>query len=153
SLSSGQAYAAVLVEQGQQVLFVESDASGNGAIGTLQRSANTCIANNNVQSFGFAYYGATPASSTSSTGGSTSGNGSSANGNGNGSSSNGNGSSSNGNGTSAPGTGSSTSSNMLQAYSTVGEITLNGQGTFTATAYTFAGGALQTQTASGTYNV
>jgi hypothetical protein len=68
-LSSGQTYGGVLVSQGQQVLFIESDVSGAGTTGTLSKSINYCVAPTGPQSFGFSYFGAdavlaTPASGT-----------------------------------------------------------------------------------------
>ena len=53
TLNTGQHYNAVIVDQGNQVLFLQSDTSGNGATGVLQRSATSCVASQYPQSFGF----------------------------------------------------------------------------------------------------
>src|SRR5262249_36972361 len=41
-LNSGQNFDIVVAAGGDQVLFIQTDASGGGAIGTLQRSAPAC---------------------------------------------------------------------------------------------------------------
>jgi hypothetical protein len=50
TLTSGQHYNAVIADQGNQVLFVQSNVKGNGA-GDLQRSVNSCTASQYPQSF------------------------------------------------------------------------------------------------------
>jgi hypothetical protein len=57
-LNSGESYGGIIVAQGQQVLFIESDTAGAGTTGTLSRAANSCSAPTSQQSFGFTYYGA-----------------------------------------------------------------------------------------------
>jgi hypothetical protein len=68
SLNSGQHYNAVIVNQGNEVLFGQSDSNGNGATGVLVRSANSCTASQYPQSFGFEFYGAMQPASASANG-------------------------------------------------------------------------------------
>lgn len=58
--TSGQTFNAVLTTNGAQVLFLETDAGGNGATGTLTVSPNFCGPSYmpSSQSYGFAYSGA-----------------------------------------------------------------------------------------------
>ena len=60
TLNGGFNYNAVLVNGGAQALFMESDAGGHGAVGSLARSPNTCGPNysQTPQTYGFSYYGA-----------------------------------------------------------------------------------------------
>ena len=67
ALNTGQNYSAILVDQGREVFFLQTDVSGNGALGLLQRSVNSCVASQYPQSFGFQLSGAS--SSTSGSGG------------------------------------------------------------------------------------
>jgi len=57
-LNSGQTYGGVVVNQGQQVLFIETDARASGITGTLAKSVNYCAPFTAQQSFGFTYFGA-----------------------------------------------------------------------------------------------
>jgi hypothetical protein len=63
SLAGGATFNAVLVGGGAGVLFMQNNAGSGGAVGTLQRAANTCIANS-PQSLGFSYFGAQKVSGT-----------------------------------------------------------------------------------------
>jgi hypothetical protein len=72
TLNGGASFDAVVADQGHSVLFVETDSSNVGAVGTLQR-ASSCVSFSYPQSFAFTFFGATPvsASGTSGSGGST----------------------------------------------------------------------------------
>jgi hypothetical protein len=57
-LNSGQTYGGVVVNQGQQVLFIQTDPGAAGLTGTLAKSVNYCAPFTAQQSFGFTYFGA-----------------------------------------------------------------------------------------------
>jgi hypothetical protein len=57
-LNSGQTYGGVVVNQGQQVLFIQTDSGAAGITGTLAKSVNYCAQFTAQQSFGFTYFGA-----------------------------------------------------------------------------------------------
>lgn len=65
SLAGGVTLNAVLVSGGAGVLFMQNNAGSGGPVGTLQRTATTCIANS-PQSLGFSFFGAQKVSGTSS---------------------------------------------------------------------------------------
>lgn len=60
-LNTGQTFGAVAAQGGDQVMFIETDASGGGAVGVLQRSRASCDAITGLQTFAFSFYGAQPA--------------------------------------------------------------------------------------------
>ncbi|HWC99559.1 MAG TPA: hypothetical protein VG456_22520 [Candidatus Sulfopaludibacter sp.] len=70
-LNSGQAYGGVVVNQGQQVLFIETDSAAAGLTGTLSKSINYCAPFTGQQSFGFTYFGADAILAGASTGSSS----------------------------------------------------------------------------------
>ena len=58
SLTNGATFLAVLVSGGSEVLFIQTNAGQGGAIGTLQRSSNVCLASfPQPSSFGFSFSG------------------------------------------------------------------------------------------------
>lgn len=69
-LNTGQTYDAVLVSGSNRVLFLETDANGAGATGTLDHAPSACTQSTSPSSLGFTLSGATPAS-TGTTGGTT----------------------------------------------------------------------------------
>jgi hypothetical protein len=68
AMSSGQHSNPVVADQGNQIFFIQSDASGNGATGVPQRSSNSCVGSLYPQSFGFQFSGAIPITSSATTG-------------------------------------------------------------------------------------
>jgi hypothetical protein len=105
-LNSGQSYSAVLVNQGQQALFLQTDAAGNGTNGLMTRATSMCL-EPYPTSLGFSYSGALA------TAGST----------------------------------------VLLPFATVGSLSLDGVGAFTATTSTFSNGSIQMATGRGTYTM
>lgn len=71
----GATFDAVLTDGGKSALFVETDSTGMGTVGTLQK-ASSCVGLNYPQSFGFSFSGATQQAASSS--GSGNGNGTAA---------------------------------------------------------------------------
>jgi len=71
TLNSGQHYNAVVVNGGNQIMFLQSDAASNGVTGMLQRSNNSCVTPQYPVSFGFSYYGAAAAPAATGSTGST----------------------------------------------------------------------------------
>jgi hypothetical protein len=65
-LTAGQTFNAVVAQTGNQIMFLETDANGAGAVGTFQRSRATCSAITGNESFAFSFYGAHPVSSSTS---------------------------------------------------------------------------------------
>jgi hypothetical protein len=71
SLMSGASFDAVIAEGGSRVLFIETDSTGTGTVGTLQKGSS-CVSLSYPQSYGFSFSGATQApASTTGTGGTT----------------------------------------------------------------------------------
>ena len=72
TLNSGQTFNALVVAGGARVLFIESDASGAGAVGELDIAANACLFNGAPQTFAFNSFGAQQVTTSSGgTGGTT----------------------------------------------------------------------------------
>jgi|SRR5579872_4523245 len=132
SLNGGRSFNAVITNQGQTVLFLESDASGIGAVGTMERSAGFCSSTNFPQSFGFALSGASKVTAAStSDGGGMSG------------------------GTSSGGTAAATAT-QFAPYALVGTISLDGNGGFTMTSWstsTSGKAAVSQANRSGSYTI
>jgi len=144
TLASGRTFSIVLASGGQQVVFMETDANGGGAVGTLTQTANTC---NVVNPTSYAYViNGQLANLPSTTGTGSTGTGSTGTG------STGTGST----GTGSTGTGSigtASAITALQTFSAVGTIQLNGAGQFTLTQATFDGANfLAPQTFNGLIN-
>ena len=71
SLATGSSFDAIIAGGGRQVLFVETDSTGTGSTGILER-ASSCVSLSYPQSFGFSCSGALQAAaSTTGTGGTT----------------------------------------------------------------------------------
>lgn len=76
NLNTGAAFNAVVVNQGAQVLFMQNNAASGGAVGSLMRSSDVCLANSPTpQSFGFEFFGAQQVSMNNTTGNGGTGNG------------------------------------------------------------------------------
>jgi hypothetical protein len=130
AMNAGQHYNAVVVDQGTQILFIQSDASGNGATGILQRSSNACVGSQYPQSFGFEFSGAIPATvSLASSVTATKG------------------------GTSATDITITTPSATLTPFSAVGILSLDGNGNFTVSEYQYGSTGTQALNGSGTYTI
>jgi hypothetical protein len=136
TMNSGQHYNAVIVDQGNQALFVQSDANGNGAAGVMQRSTNSCGVSQYPQNFGFQFSGALPAASSETSGstGSTDSTGVTGS-------------------TGATGVTGTTGPVTLTPFSAVGILSLDGNGNFNVAEYQYAATGTQTLNFSGTYTV
>jgi hypothetical protein len=124
TLSSGEHFNAVIVDQGAQALFMQNDAGSGGSIGQLTRAVESCTGPVAFpQNFGFNLFGAqtTTPDTTGTTAGSTGA--------------------------------AATTTSSFAPYAAVGEVNLNDNGTFTLTEYIYQAGKSQTATATGTYTV
>jgi len=65
-LNTGETFYVVAAGNGAQVLFMQYDASGPGAVGVLDRSVSACADTGSPQSFAFSYFGAQAAAASSS---------------------------------------------------------------------------------------
>jgi|SRR5579863_5776581 len=131
SLNGGsRSFYGVITNQGQTVLFLESDSSGMGTTGSFQRSANSCTALPYAQSFGFTFFGA---SQTAASAGSGTGSGT---GSGSGS-----------------GTGTTTAAVTFQPLASVGTLQLDGAGNYTMSAWITNNGATTQSSVTGTYTI
>jgi hypothetical protein len=143
TLSGGATFDAVVAGAGSTVLFLETDSSGNAAIGSLRRSAS-CVSLNYPQSFAFSFSGATQAAPAS--GGSGSG----------GSGGSGSGGSGGSGGSSGSGSGGSSGAAAASAFSPlseIGTISTDGNGSFAFTQSLIQNGAVVRSRAGGTYTV
>ena len=135
TLNGGRSFNAVITNQGQTVLFLESDALGIGAVGTMERSAGYCSNSTFPQSFGFALSGANQVTTDSTSGsGGTSG------------------------GTSSGGTATTTAATpQFAPYALIGSISLDGNGGFTmmtwSTSTANSKKAVAAAARSGTYTI
>ncbi|HEY1342036.1 MAG TPA: hypothetical protein VGF59_31210, partial [Bryobacteraceae bacterium] len=58
TLDTGETFDAVVVNGGSEALFLQTDASGNGAVGSLEKSRNSCVGTEfQGSSFGFQFFG------------------------------------------------------------------------------------------------
>jgi hypothetical protein len=73
TIGSTTTFDAVLVDQGQEVLFVETDSSVPGVAGSLIKSRNSCVTGDFPVSFGFLTTGANVQPTTAGTGTTTTG--------------------------------------------------------------------------------
>jgi hypothetical protein len=148
AMNAGQHYNAVVVDQGNQILYIQSDASGNGAAGILQRSSNSCVGSQYPQSFGFEFGGAIPVASSGATGatgttvttGTTGTTGAT-------------GTTGTTGATGTTGTTVATSPAILTPFSAVGILSLDGNGNFTVTEYQYGGTGTQALNGGGTYTI
>ncbi|MBZ5623743.1 MAG: hypothetical protein LAQ69_34340 [Acidobacteriia bacterium] len=72
-LNSGETFNAILAQSGGQVLFIESDSTGGGAVGQMNRASSACFPSGTAQSFAFSFFGAQPMPATSGSGTATTG--------------------------------------------------------------------------------
>jgi hypothetical protein len=72
TLRSGQSFNAVVAQAGAQVQFIETDSAGNGAVGSLLRSANACLSNADYPAtLAFTFFGAQSVAGTAGATGAT----------------------------------------------------------------------------------
>ncbi len=64
TFTAGATFNAVIVAGGSGILYIQNNAGGGGAVGSLQLSTRTCLANSQ-QSFGFSFFSAQRFSSAS----------------------------------------------------------------------------------------
>jgi hypothetical protein len=124
TLTSGEHFNAVIVDQGAQALFMQNDAGSGGSIGQLTRAVEACTGPVAFpQNFGFNLFGAqnVTADTTGTTAGSTGA--------------------------------AATTTAAFMPYAAVGEVNLSDNGTFTLTEYIYQAGRSQSATATGTYTV
>ena len=120
--------------------YIETDSSASGTIGELDRSQTACIdMSGSPSNYPFSFFGARPASGSSSSTGTSGGTTGSA-GTGTG-------------GTGSTGTGTTATTTSLAETAAVGWLTLDGQGGFTLMEWALSNGSVQPVTASGSYAV
>lgn len=137
SLNTGETFDAIVAANGARVLFIESDATGGGAIGELDLATTACVAGaGGPQTFAFNVFGAQQASSAPSSPTPTA--------------------------SLASIFDTDLSSRMaaqdtvptsvtLQPTAALGAITLDGQGSFSLTEWLYASGTLKPVKTTGTY--
>jgi hypothetical protein len=138
SLNTGETFNAIVAANGSRVLFIESDATGGGAIGELDLATTACIAGaGGPQTFAFNIFGAQqvspPSTGTSPTASLGSIFGSNL-------------------ASSLAAAGTVPTSVTLQPTAALGSITLDGQGNFSLSEWMYASGSLKPVKASGTYS-
>jgi len=145
-LNTGETFNAIVAASGARVLFIESDATGGGAIGELDLATTACIAGGGgPQTFAFNIFGAQQVSPPSTGTSPTPATGTSANSS--------LGSIFSGNlASSLAAAGTVPTSVTLQPTAALGSITLDGQGNFSLSEWLYASGSLKPVKATGTYS-
>jgi hypothetical protein len=163
SLTGGATFDAVVADSGKQLVFVETDSANLGSVGTLSR-ASSCVGLSYPQSYAFSFFGAAPPVASSSTGGTTGSTGGTTGSTGGTTGSTGGTTGSTGGTTGSTGgttgsTGSAgggtgtTSSAAFVAFSQIGTISTDGNGSFTMTQTSISNGAVTRSKGGGTYVV